>query len=147
MACRISAWSWCCATSMPRNSTAKLGDGRLQVRPRAGGTGGKLPRPFIAAAQLSLAPPVTAVVWLRSAEAGTAGFAWREMGQPDFPPKQVVTFDCPASTTCQEHSVELPAQREVIHVRVLLPATGADIERIEFRDVDGKPLKTWRFSD
>jgi uncharacterized sulfatase len=127
----------------PRNSTAKLAGGMLQIRPKAGGP--QKPRPFIARARLNLPADVTAAVRLRTHQSGSAGFAWREEGQTDFPPEQLVTFDCPASSQMQEHSVRIPARGKVIHVRLLLPAAGADIERIEFRDASQKPLKTQRF--
>ena len=131
---------------IPRNSTAELANGMLQVRPiRAGGP--KPPRPFIAHARLNLPADVTAAVRMRTQQAGTAGFAWREEGQPDFQPKQVVSFDCPASKELQEHSVKLPARGKVIHVRLLLPAAGADIERVEFRDAGQKPLTTHNFTN
>lgn len=129
---------------IPRNSTARLVGDMLQIRPHADGP--KPPRPFIVHARLHLPADVTATARLRTQQPGTAGFAWREEGQPDFPPKQVVLFDCPASDPFQEHSVKLPARGKVIHVRLLLPPAGADIESIEFRDANQKPLKTQRFS-
>jgi uncharacterized sulfatase len=129
---------------IPRNGTAKLSGGMLHIRPAAGGRG--TPRPFIAAARLNLPAEVTATVRLRTLDRGTAGFAWREEHQGDFPPRQTVTFTCTASPEWQEQSVQLPARGKIIHVRLLLPSAGADIERIEFRDADQKPLKVWRFA-
>ena len=82
---------------------------------------------------------------LRTGQAGTAGFAWREAGQKDFPTQQVVLFDCRPSTDWQEYRVTIPATNNVIHVRLLLPAGGADVEAIELQDARGKTRKSWRF--
>jgi hypothetical protein len=126
-----------------RNCSAEPKNGVLQIKPLMGGS--RVRRPFIATDGLNLPSSLTAVVRLRAENSDTAGFAWREEGQNHFPPKQVVTFECPASTQWQEYSVKLPAHGKVMHVRLLLPATGADIQRIEFRDIHQKPLKTWQF--
>ncbi len=122
-----------------RNSTATIKAGSLQVRPA-----GKS-RPFIAIMGLNLPTRIAAVARLKTEQAGTAGFAWRQAGQERFPANQVVTFACRPSTDWQEHCVAIPATNKVIHIRMLLPAGGADVKSIELQDVDGKVLKTWRF--
>lgn len=94
---------------------------------------------------LDLPAEVTAVVRFKSAKGGKAGVAWREPGQEVFPPDQKVTFDCRGSDEVQEHRVELPAKKKIIHVRLILPAGGADVASIELQDKNGKNLKSWRF--
>ncbi|MBC8354040.1 MAG: sulfatase-like hydrolase/transferase [Planctomycetes bacterium] len=125
-----------------RNSTIKARTGVCQVRPDRKA---KHP-PFIATAGLDLPAKITAVVRLKTEKSGGAGFAWREVGQKDFGAKQVVTFNCSPSPDWQEYRVNIFASGGIIHVRLLLPDEGADIELIEFRNASGKPLKTWRFS-
>jgi uncharacterized sulfatase len=123
-----------------RNGKAEIHDGVLRIRPE-----GKKGRLFLAANRLELPAPATAVVRLLSQKAGTAGVAWREQGQKGFPPEQVVTFDCDEPGAWREHRVVLPARGKIIHLRLLLPATGADIESVEIRDSDENSTKTWRF--
>lgn len=132
---RISARGW-----VARNCTAELTTGILRVRPV-----GKKQRPFIAAAGLDLPARLTAVVQLRTERAGTAGIAWREVGQREFSSQQVVTFDRPPSTEWQRHRVAISAKNKVIHVRILLPPGGADIRSIVLEDATGKALKIWQF--
>jgi arylsulfatase A-like enzyme len=123
-----------------RNSTAKIEAGLLRVRPA-----GTKRRPFIVASRLDLPAKCVVVVRLRAAKAGKAGVAWRESGQRDFPARQVVAFNVTRPGEWQEHRVAIPGNNRVIHVRLLLPAGGADIESIRFEDATGKVLKTWRF--
>ena len=120
---RIQGW-------IARNGSAALRNGVLEVRP--GGGNGKRSRPFIAAAGLQLPASPIATVRLRTAVAGKAAFAWREAGQQDFPAEQAVMFDCAATDDWQQHKVKLPADGKVIHVRLLLPPAGADVQSIEF---------------
>ena len=124
-----------------RNCTTELIDGILRVRPSRKNN----PRPFIAAAGLNLPEGTTAVVRLRAKELGQAGISWRESGQRDFAPKQMVTFESKPSEVSKEYRVTIPAKQRVIHVRLLLPASGADVESIEFQDKSGKAINTWRF--
>ncbi|MCP4171914.1 MAG: sulfatase-like hydrolase/transferase [Fuerstiella sp.] len=124
-----------------RNSTMNIGQDSLEVRPK----GPKKRQPFIVTSDLLLPAELTAIVRLRSVDAGTAGFAWREPGQKTFANDQTVTFDCPKSNEFQTHRVNIAAHGHVIHVRMLLPADGADIESIEFQDTNGKALKKWKF--
>lgn len=126
-----------------RNGTAKLADDALRVRPK-GGKGRKRAL-FIAAARLNLPAASTAVIRLRTSRSGGAGIAWREAGQNDFPAGQVVKFRCEASDEWQQHAVRLPADGKVIHVRLLLPEGGADVESIAFRDTRENVLQSWRF--
>ena len=89
---------------------------------------------------------MTAVVRLRTAAGGAAGFAWRASGQKDFPPGQVATFQCEASDDWQEHRAALTASSGIIHLRLLLPGTSADIAMVEIRGARGNPVKSWRFA-
>ena len=123
-----------------RNGTVEVKDGALVIRPS-----GKKRRPFIAT-RTDLPMNVTAVVRLRTAVAGAAAISWRQDGQKDFPSGQAVTFNCRDAAELQEHSVTIPATGKVIHVRLMLPTTGADVAAIEFRNGDGKKLKSWQFS-
>lgn len=124
-----------------RNGVIEIKQNVCQVRaaPKA-----KSP-PFIAAAGLDLPASLTAIVRLRTDDSGSSGIAWREAGQKEFGADQVVTFDCKSSTDWQEHRVNIRAKGRVIHVRLLLPKNGADIELIEFLGEGERPLTTWRF--
>ena len=124
-----------------RNGKSTLQAGFLNVSPM-----GKKQAPFLVVNKVNFAGPITAVVRLRTKQAGRLGVAWRETGQKDFPPKQVVMFKCKKSADWQEHQLNLDTKRTVIHIRVLLPASGADVERIEFRSTNGKVLRKWDFT-
>ncbi len=125
-----------------RNSTAQIKNGVLQVRP----TGKQQQKPFIAALRLNLPAKLTAVVRLKSAKGGKAGFAWREPGQQKFPPDQKVAFDCRPSEELQEYHAALSAKNIIIHVRLILPAGSTDVASIELQNTQGKTLKAWRFN-
>jgi uncharacterized sulfatase len=130
---RVQGW-------IARNSTVEVNGGVLRVR-----SAGKGQRPFIATAGLDLPADFTAVLQLRTEKGGTAGVAWREAGQKTFPPEQVATFDCRQAAAWQEQRVAISGDGRVIHVRLLLPPGGADIESIQFQEVTGRVLKEWRF--
>ncbi len=123
-----------------RNCSIEVTAGALRARPS-----GKKRRPFIVTAGLNLPPKLKARVRLRTEKPGTAGFAWREVGQKGFSPRQIVTFACPETAGWHEHRVAIPATHTVIHVRLLLPPGGADIESLAFEDATGTTLKEWRF--
>ena len=55
-------------------------------------------------------------------------------------------FTCPASEAWQDYAVQLPAKKKIIHVRLLLPPGGADIQTIEFKNPAGDAVKYWRFN-
>lgn len=130
---RVKGW-------LARNGTIELESGALRVRPAS-----KKRRHFIVAAGLDLPAELTAVVRMRNETAGAASFAWREVGQKEFSPQQVATFDCSRAGEWREYRVAISASRRVIHVRLLLPPGAADIEFITFADAAGNPLKAWRF--
>jgi len=124
-----------------RNGTAQVKDGVLHVTP--GGTAKQ--RVFIACARLNVSGPATATISIRSNFGGKARIAWRLQGQHDFPPGQIVSLDLPASPDWQEVNAELPAQGQIIHVRVLLPEGQSDIRRIELESSKANDAKKWSF--
>jgi hypothetical protein len=103
-------------------------------------------RPFITFNGLNLPGPVTAIVRIRGGNDDPVAFTWRESGQKDFPGQQRVTIDLAQSGEWQKWQVILPAKEKIIHVRLYLPTSGADIQSIEFQDDRGKPIMTWRFA-
>ena len=123
----------------PRSCTATVGEGVLRVRPI-----GQKRRAFLAVAGLELPAKVTAVVRLRSERGGEVGVAWREMGQKDFVKEQVVLEEVTKGES-REKRLAIPASKQVIHIRLLLPAGTTDIESVRFEDATGKALKMWRF--
>jgi uncharacterized sulfatase len=131
----VSGW-------LARGGILNVQEGALQVRP----AGGKQ-RPFIVVSGLELPAELQAVVRLKTPAGGAAGFAWREAGQRDFSPQQVVMFDCAASPDWQEQRVAIAGNGPVIHVRLLLPETGADIDSIIFADPAGRVLRAWDFRE
>lgn len=125
-----------------RNGTMEVDDGALQVRPNEAKRS-----PFLVTANLELPAKLTAVVHLKTEQDGGAGFAWREAGQKDFGAGQVVTFECSASDKVQQYEAEIIAGGKIIHMRLLLPDSGADVEAIEFRDSDGEVLASTQFAE
>ena len=124
---------------LARNAATVLSDTGLRLEPD-GNKG-----PFIVSSGFRLSPPLTAIVRMRADQSGKAGFAWREQGQKDFSTAQTSTFDCRKSKEWQQYEATLPGSGKIIHVRLLLPETGAEIQSIEFRDADAK-VKKWQFS-
>lgn len=125
-----------------RNGTSRVANGHLRVRAT---NVASRPPPFIAASSLELPFPLQARVQLRTETGGTVAMAWREQGQDDFPRDQVVTLDCVASKSTVLQTFNLPAKGTVIHLRLVLPPTGADVTRIELFDDSQKSIKNWRF--
>ena len=130
---RVRGW-------IARNATAKLTKAGLSVRPRR-----KASHPFLAFGSLELPKKITAIVRMRSPKAGTAGCAWREPGQSTFPSDQAKTFPVEAGDKARPHELSIEAEGKIIHLRVLLPRAGADVEHIEIRSEDGKTLRQWSF--
>ena len=124
-----------------RNGSAKIADGALQVR--SGNS--KKQRVFIAATRLKLSGKVTALVKMQSEKAGRVAISWREESQKDFPKDQIVHFETQASKAQQEYRIDLPVSSPLIHVRLLLPPSGANISLIEIQGLDGKQRKSWNF--
>jgi uncharacterized sulfatase len=132
---------------LARNATAKFADGALVVL-----AADKKRRPFIAMNRLDLPPGVTApaltvIVRLHAGNAERFDIAWRESGQNGFPAGQVAKLAPLRSGDGKEVRATIPAKNNVVHVRLMLPPGGAQIETIRFEDADGKTLKSWRFAD
>jgi uncharacterized sulfatase len=125
-----------------RNATAEVKDGALMVTP---GEGGKQ-RHFMACAKLSVPGPAKATLTIRTEKGGRAGISWRLDGQKDFAADQTVEIDLAASGDWQEKTIELPANGQIIHLRVLLPEGVAAIRRIGLTGANAKASKTWDFS-
>ncbi len=126
-----------------RNGSTEFENGTLRVRPSPEGPG-SAPL-FIVPPPLELKAPLIAAIQMRTETSGTAALAWREAGQSDFPPGQVVKFASAASTASKHYELNIPARGVVTHVRLILPTAGADIEHIELLDTDGEPVKVWRW--
>ena len=125
-----------------RNGTAAVKDGILHITPDKAAR----QRPFIACAKLNVPGPAIATLELRSTTGGAAGFAWRTQGQRDFPPGQNVAIQIAASDQWQDIKTEVPAQGQIIHVRVLLPEGESSIRHIGLTGAKGESAKTWLFS-
>jgi uncharacterized sulfatase len=133
---------------LARGGTLKLDDCTLQARPLKGvGNKKRQANLFIVASSLELTTPLRAVVSMRVKASGNAGFAWRQKGQPDFPADQRIRFPCSATDQMQRYAVTIPASGTVIHLRMHLPAAGADIQSIELQDVDQHTQKRWDFGE
>lgn len=130
---------------LARGGTLAVRDGVLQVRPAQSGAGAKAGRLFVVANGLNLQPPVTAKVRLRAETGGKVGIAWRERGQNDFAAGQVVQCTCVGSPAWQDLTMKIPADKPVIHIRLLLPGSGADVQSFEFQDAAQNVLKRWSF--
>jgi arylsulfatase A-like enzyme len=122
-----------------RGGKLSVKDGELIIRPAAKGK----QQPFIVTSGIKWPTMLTAVVTMKSPRPGPAGFAWRCSGQKDFLPGQVTMFDCSAEKSTQQ--VSISAVDDVIHMRLLLPPGGADIDSVKFHDASGKTLKHWTF--
>ncbi|MDP6556601.1 MAG: hypothetical protein QGG71_18160 [Pirellulaceae bacterium] len=134
---RASVRGW-----LTRNGRATLEDNCLRVRP----DGKRNRQPFIVTSGFSLPPKLRATVRLRTEQNGFAGFAWREAGQKEFPADQVVRFDCRKSPNLQQYEADLNGDGKIIHIRLLLPDKGADLESITLHDDRGQVLREWRFN-
>jgi hypothetical protein len=88
---------------------------------------------FITKAKLKLAGPVTAKLTLKTAATGQGAIAWRLDGDKDFLPANRLTFPLQATSDWQTHTLEIPTTGRVIHVRVHLPAGGAEFREIELK--------------
>lgn len=130
---RIQGW-------LVRGGKLNVKNGELIVQPQKKGK----QRPFIVTTGIKWPKQVTAVVKMKSPQAGPAGFAWRCSGQKDFVSDQVAMFDC--TQQMKTHEVSISAVENIIHLRVLLPPGGATIESVKFQNAAGKVLKEWAFS-
>jgi uncharacterized sulfatase len=88
---------------------------------------------FITKAKLKLAGPVTAKFTLKTAATGQGAIAWRLDGDKDFLPANRLPFPLQATADWQTHTLEISTTGRVIHVRVHLPAGGAEFREIELK--------------
>jgi uncharacterized sulfatase len=112
-----------------RNGTLTQQDGILTLTPEAGARGKSA---FLTRSGLELAAPVTVRLVLQASTTGPAAIAWRVAGDKDFLPAHRVTFAVTASGDWQTHTVPLPAQGTLIHLRLHLPGGVSRIREIEF---------------
>ena len=98
----------------------------------------------MAKAGISLRGPLVGEVRLRSG-AGRVGFAWRTEGQSDFQEDQVVTKTIEATDQAETVSLEIPAEGEVIHVRLLLPVGTCRIESVALKSQASEKPVHWSF--
>ena len=87
---------------------------------------------FITQSKLKLAGPVTAQITLKTAATGQGAIAWRLNDDKDFLPANRLTFPLQATSDWQTHTLEIPTTARVIHVRVHLPAGGAEFRTLDF---------------
>ncbi|HCN27213.1 MAG TPA: aryl-sulfate sulfohydrolase [Verrucomicrobiales bacterium] len=88
---------------------------------------------FITKAKLKLAGPVTAQITLKTTATGQAALAWRLDGDKDFLPANRLPFPLQSTPDWQTHRLQIPTTGRVIHVRVHLPAGGAEFQEIELK--------------
>jgi arylsulfatase A-like enzyme len=88
---------------------------------------------FITKAKLKLAGPITAKLTLKTDAKGQGAIAWRLDGDKDFLPANRLAFPLQATADWQNHTLEIPTTARVIHVRVHLPAGGAEFREIELK--------------
>lgn len=122
-----------------RNADIAIRNGALRVDP------GKRQRPFIVQSKLKVKGPFKARVQFSAGNAGKVGVGWRLEGQKDFSNDQTAHADVVAAPDFQDAEVDVPAEGEVIHLRLFLPAGPSDIRRIELLDAADRVLKRWRF--
>lgn len=88
---------------------------------------------FITKSKLKLAGPVTAKLTLKTTASGQGAIAWRLDGDKDFFPANRLTFPLQATPDWQTHTLEIPTTGRIIHVRVHLPAGGAEFQEIDLK--------------
>lgn len=124
-----------------RNGTAKVSDGGLQVS-----SSRKQRRTFIARSRINVPPKSVVIVRMRTSAAGMGSIAWRHKDQKIFPSEQAAGFKCVADRN-ETYRVTLPADREVIHLRLVLPGKQINILSIELKQPSGKTVNRWNFVD
>jgi uncharacterized sulfatase len=124
-----------------RNGRATLNSGGLQIRPTRDGKG----VPFIAKNALNCPGPLTVEVRIATREAGKLSVAWRAGGDKGFPADQVATVACAPGESAADYQIKIPTGEKVIHLRLILPPEGADLESIAIRDQAGVRLHRWGF--
>ncbi|GEP42445.1 sulfatase family protein [Brevifollis gellanilyticus] len=90
---------------------------------------------FITKSKLKLSGPVTAQLTLKTAATGQGAIAWRLEGDKDFFPANRLAFPLQSTSDWQTHTLEIPTSGQVIHVRVHLPAGGAEFRSLDFKSI------------
>ncbi len=120
---------------LARNGTLNVKDGVLQL------TADKSKQaPFITRSQLKLKGPLTATLCIKSNTAGAGGIAWRMDGDKDFLPANRVAFKVSAESDWQTLEVELPPSGKIIHLRLHLPGSSTQLQKLELKDAAGKTV-------
>ena len=124
-----------------RNANAFVADGPLRIVPRKNAK----PKPFIAQMGLQIPGPARVRLQLRTQQGGQTGFQWRLSGQHDFAADQSVTQEVNGSADWQTVETSIPANGQIIHLRVLLPGGVSEIREIQITGQNGKGTKRWTF--
>lgn len=118
---------------LARNGTLSEKDGTFILS-----TDKKAQAPFITRSQLKLKGPLTASLSIKSDTAGAGGIAWRMDGDKDFLPANRVAFKVSADSDWQTNEVPLPANGNLIHLRIHFPVGSTQIQKLELKDAVGK---------
>ena len=106
-------------------------------------------RPFLGLTQFKHNGPVVMHLRVRSAAGGAGQVQWRTEDQSTFPAEgQTVPFQIPAGTDWSDVAVRIPAEGQLVHLRLYLPADRAPVEldAINFgRENSLQSLKQWTF--
>lgn len=124
---------------LARNGTLAFRDGAMILTPASDAP--KNARPFLANSQLDFQGPATAVLRVRSKEAGDgqATLTWRTTKE-SFAAHQATSFDWPAGDSWSELRVAIPEKARIRHVRLSPPKNshGVEIQGIEFHGARGE---------
>jgi hypothetical protein len=101
-------------------------------------------KPFLAFSGLKIRDPATATLSLRSDASGQVGIAWRFDSQQDFPSDQVAHRNLNQSAEFHNLEVPIPAEGQIVHVRVLLPPGNTDLQSFTIQSKGGEG-KHWKF--
>ena len=126
-----------------RNGTASTNDQQLQIRPHPASR----KQPFVAVAGLDLPRQFQVRIRQRSSSTAKMKVAWRADRQSDFPAEQVGDFLVQKTEDASYATAVVASPANVIHLRVILPKIGADIESIEVWSTENQLLRQWRFDD
>lgn len=127
-----------------RNGNIELNGEALRIIPDSDG---RQRSPFLAHSHLKTPGPANASIRIRSPKGGMIGIAWRLEGQKEFVSGQTASAKLEVSDRWQDVSVPIDANRQIIHIRVLLPAAAIEIRRIELTGANGKGPAAWEFGD
>lgn len=125
---KVTAKTEADATSwIVRNGILREQDGILTLTPETN-TGRKLP--FLTRSGLNLPAPMTARIEIKTNVSGQAAIAWRVAGEKDFAPANRVAFAVAATSDFVSHEIAIPADANIIHLRVHLPIGVSQIRQL-----------------